>query len=273
MTQAVEDLCRAAVRLPDDAMDRPWAWGAYDEEGLRFALLLTHHELRDLAVRLVAARERGGRPFGEAERIRAQYHEAYRDLTGLLQRVGDDELDRAPAPGQWSIREAVQHMLGALYGFSAVVELGVEAHERGVEPSEPADDEFAAAKRQPAPQKDLAKGDRRGVANALFEAHRRAREAMARVGDDALEVPALFWDGAMPLRFRLHRFEAHLRQHTIQVEKTLLAIGDPASEAERLVRLIHGALAGVESAAEPGVADAARAAVAEAIAARVPALS
>lgn len=117
VTQAVEDLCRAAVRLPDQAMDRLWVWGAYDEEGLRFALLMTHHELRDLAVRLAAARERAGRPLGERERIRAQYQQAYRDLTGLLRRVRDDELDREPAPGEWAIREVVRHMLGALYGW------------------------------------------------------------------------------------------------------------------------------------------------------------
>ncbi len=65
-------------------MDRPWAWGEYDSEGLRFALLMTQHELRDLAARLETERAKTGRAPGESERIRAQYHEAYRDLTGLL---------------------------------------------------------------------------------------------------------------------------------------------------------------------------------------------
>lgn len=53
------------------------------------------------------------------------------------------------------------------------------------------------------------------------------------------------------MRFRLHRFEAHLRQHAVQVEKTLAGLGHSPSEAERLVRRLHVALAGVESA-EPG---------------------
>jgi hypothetical protein len=266
VTQAVERICRVMVRLPDEAMDRPWAWRMYDEEGLRFALLMTHHELRDLAVRLAAAR--AGSTPGESERIRAQYHEAYRDLTGLMHRVRDDELDREPAPEQWPVRQVIRHMIGALYGFSAVVQLATDAHGRGEPLREPTDDEFARAKGMPAPQDRIASGDREDVANALFAAHRRALGAMALVPDEQLGQPALFWDGEMPLRFRLHRFEAHLRQHTIQVEKTLLGIGHPATEAERLVRLVHVALAGVESLAADGVCEDERAAVARIFAER-----
>lgn len=268
VTQAVEQLCRVMVRLPDEAMDRPWAWRMYDEEGLRFALLMTQHELRDLAVRLAAARDRGGSAPGESERIRAQYHEAYRDLTGLMHRVRDDELDREPAPEQWPLRQVIRHMIGALYGFSAVVQLATDAHARGEPLREPSDEEFARAKAMPAPQERIASGDREDVANALFAAHRRALGAMGLVRDAQLERPALFWDGEMPLRFRLHRFEAHLRQHTIQVEKTLLGIGHPATEAERLVRLVHVALAGVESLASNGMCETERADAARTIAER-----
>ena len=269
VTQAVEDLVRAAVNLPDEAMDRPWAWGAYEEEGLRFALLMTHHELRDLANRLLAARDRARRPMGESERIRAQYHEAYRDLTGLLHRVSDDELDREPAPGQWPIREVLQHMIGATYGFSAVVRWALECHASGKPLDLPSREEWAHYRDVP---ERVAEGDVRAVAASLFDAHRRARAAMALVADDQLELPSRFWDGDMPLRFRLHRFEEHLRQHTIQLEKTLLGIAHPATEAERLVRLVHNALAGVESAIVPALEDAGRAAAAATIAARVAAM-
>ena len=254
-------------------MDAPWAWRMYDEEGLRFALLMTQHELRDLAVRLAAARDRAGSSPTQVERISAQYHEAYRDLTGLLHRVRDDELDREPAPGQWPLRQVVRHMLGAIYGFSAVVQLATEAHAKGSPLGEPSDEEFARAKAMPAPQDRLATGAAKDVANALFIAHQRALQAMALVPDDQLEMPALFWDGEMPLRFRLHRFEAHLRQHTIQVEKTLLGIGHPATEAERLVRLVHVALAGVESLSGAGLCEVESAAVASAIAERAGAIS
>ena len=74
----------------------------------------------------------------------------------------------------------------------------------------------------------------------------------------------------MPLRFRLHRFEEHLRQHTIQLDKTLLGIGRPPTEAHRLVRNIYNALADVEM--ERGAADDLRATLARTIAERAAAV-
>ncbi len=50
----------------------------------------------------------------------------------------------------------------------------------------------------------------------------------------------------MSLRFRMHRFDSHLRQHTIQVEKSLQRIGHIPNESQRLLRLIFFALAQVE---------------------------
>jgi hypothetical protein len=50
----------------------------------------------------------------------------------------------------------------------------------------------------------------------------------------------------MPLEFRLHRFDAHLRQHTIQAEKTVLAVMGVPSEAKQLARIVLAALAEVE---------------------------
>jgi hypothetical protein len=88
------------------------------------------------------------------------------------------------------------------------------------------------------------------VRNAFFEIHRRVLRELADVTDVELEKTAWFWDGPMPIRFRLHRFEEHLRQHTIQIDKTLALIRPP-TEAHRLVRNIYNALADVESANEP----------------------
>jgi hypothetical protein len=99
-------------------MDRPWVWREYDEEGLRFSLLMAQHELRDLAVRLAAMRPAPS----QAQRILGQYHHAYRDLTGALAGVRDDDLDRVPRDGEWPVREVILHMLGAESGFLGTVQ-------------------------------------------------------------------------------------------------------------------------------------------------------
>jgi len=271
VTQAVEALVRKTIALSDDDMGSEWKWGVYDEEGLRFALLMAHHELRDLAVRLAAAREREP---AQAARILAQYHQAYRDLSGLLASVRTDDLDRVSAEGEWPVREVCKHMLGAEYGFLAVTRLGLErALARNA--SEPSDEEWNAFRAPIAVDRDkatasIATADIEGIRNAFAEIHIRVLRELRDITDDQIEAPAWFWDGAMPLRFRLHRFEEHLRQHTIQLDKTLLGIGRPPTEAHRLVRNIYNALADVEM--ERGAADDLRATLARTIAERAAAV-
>jgi hypothetical protein len=262
VTQAVEELVRATVDLSDEDMGREWKWGDYDEEGLRFALLMTHHELRDLAVRLAARRQTAPT---QAERILAQYHQTYRDLTGALAGVRTEDLDRAPAEGEWPLRETLDHALGAEYGFLGVNRLAIERHRAG-NAAEPSESEFKEFRRAYAQPKDAVAGPIELVRNAFFEIHRRVMRELADVTDAELEKRATFWeDEPMPIRFRLHRFEEHLRQHIIQLDKTLAVIRPP-TEAHRLVRNIYNALADVETATEP--ADDLRAPVAAAISER-----
>jgi hypothetical protein len=248
VTQAVEALVRATVDLSDAEMDRAWVWREYDEEGLRFALLMAQHELRDLAVRLAAMRP--AQP-SQTQRILGQYHYAYRDLTGALAGLRDDDLDRVPAEGEWPVREVILHMLGADSGF-----LGTVQYARA--PDRPADEE-KAGDRWPAWRKEhgytapgAVPGGIADVRNTMFEMHRRVLRELADLSDADLDRPAGFWDGVKPIRFRLHRFEAHYVQHTIQIDKTLLAIGRGPSEARRLVRVLYRDLAAVEMLSSDG---------------------
>ena len=266
VTQAVEDLVRATVHLSDEDMGREWKWGVYDEEGLRFALLMTHHELRDLAVQL-ASRTRT-QP-SQAQRILAQYHQTYRDLTGLLAGVRTEDLDRAPAEGEWPLREALKHMIGAEHGFLAVNRFAL-VHHRAGKHEEPPEEEWPLFRKDYAAPKDAVDGTIENVRNAFFAIHRRVLTELDDITNAELEQDAWFWDGAMPIRFRLHRFEEHLRQHTIQLDKTLAAIRPP-TEAHRLVRNIYNALADVESSDEP--ADDLRAKTAATISGRAAAIA
>jgi hypothetical protein len=242
VTQAVEALVRATVDLSDAEMGRPWVWREYDDEGLRFVLLLTQHELRDLAVRLAAMRPA---PPSQAQRILGQYHHAYRDLTGALAGLRDDDLDRVPAEGQWPLREVIAHVRGAEYGFLGTVQYALA-------PDRPRD-EREAEQRWDAWRDDhkyrapkTLDGDLAAVRGALFDIHRRVLVELDGLPDEALERGATFWDGEKPIRFRMHRFEAHMIQHTIQVDKTLEGIGRGPTEARRLVRVLYRDLAAVE---------------------------
>jgi hypothetical protein len=271
VTQAVEELVRATVGMSDADMGREWKWGVYDEEGLRFALLMTHHELRDLAVRLAA---RAQSAPTQANRILAQYHQTYRDLTGVVAGVRAEDLDRAPAEGEWPLREALIHMIGAEHGFLSVSKIALDRHRAG-KPDEPSDEEWSTARAPYAEARKASEdavrgGDLAQIRDAFAAIHIRVLREFADISDEEIELPAWFWDGAMPIRFRLHRFEEHLRQHTIQLDKTLAVIRPP-TEAHRLIRNIYNALADMETADEP--AESLRTAVADVIADRASAIN
>ena len=242
-TQAVERLVRASVHLSDADLARPWAWKEYDEEGIRFALLMAHHELRDLAATLEDERARSDTPLTLAQRILGEYHDAYRDLTGALAGIGDDELDTAPAEGEWPVRQIVEHMLGAESGFrtSMVLALRIRRASQQRSATDAEIDELNV------PEK--VEGDKRAVLDGLFRSHVRILRELGDVRDDELDTPSEFWEATKyPVRFRLHRLEEHMRQHTVQVDRALAGIGHPPTEAERLVRLLYQAVGRVEAA-------------------------
>ena len=263
VTDAVEQLARAMVDRSDEELGAAWAWGAYDEEGLRFALLQSHHELRDLGVRLAAVRA----PRTQAQGILAQHHEAYRDLTAVLAVVRSDDLDTAPAAGEWPAREVLDHLFRAEHGFLARLRYAIER----ANPERWSDEEearFVAYRTERYPVAgDALAGPIETIRARWADLHVRVLTELDGITDDQLAVRTWFWDGAMPVRFRLHRFEEHLRQHTIQLDKTLAGIGRSPTEAHRLVRNLFNALAAVET--ERAAADDLRARCARVIAERV----
>ncbi|MGD9146897.1 MAG: DinB family protein [Anaerolineae bacterium] len=259
--RAVGQFAAVTQGVADPELDREWAWGAYDSEGVRFAFFRTYEDLRDLAARMAAERSTGGPAVSSAQRILAQYHSAYRDLEAALLSNGPDESEpaligaaqatQAPAEGEWPVRQVVAHITSAELGFYGVVKYALERHRSGDgRPAEIPDEAW-----------DDLVGETEESFHALMEEsldslrayhaalHQRVLYEFASIGDEELALPSMYWEGAeLSLRFRLHRFDSHLRQHTVQVDKTLVKIGQPPNEAKRLLRLIYGALAEAEGA-------------------------
>jgi uncharacterized damage-inducible protein DinB len=167
---------------------------------------MSQHELRDLAVRLAAMRPA---PPSHAQRILGQYHHACRDLTGALAGLFDEDLDRIPREGEWPLRDVLEHMHGAKYGFLSVIQYEL-ARDRPRDPKE-ADERVSAWRddhgyRAPA----TLDGGVAAVRNALYAIRRRVLRELGGLSDAELERNAVFWNGEKPIRFRLHRFEAHM---------------------------------------------------------------
>lgn len=251
LAAAVATLAAAAQPLSDADLGQPYRWLAHNE-GSRFALIGAMHELRALAVRLAAERRRAGPPLSRAHHALAQYHAAYCDLAAVLLGVSDAEYDASPAPGEWPLRYVYSHMVGAERNFFALVHYGArrQREDGDLAPTLPdgeADRLFGPFTETFLPL--MESGTRQQVAGFHAMIHDRALAEFAGLDDDTLDGPSIWWEGeSYTLEYRLHRFEAHLRQHTIQAERTLDQLGRPANEARRLIRLLYGALAEVEGA-------------------------
>ncbi len=186
-TQAVERLVKASVHLSDADLDRTYAWEEYGEDGLRFALLAAHLQLRETTATVAAARLGAGKPFTEAQRILAQVHEAYRDLTGALAGTAEAELDAAPPNAQWPLRQVLKHALETESGFLAAIELALEAVRSG----RPSVKDVAAFKAKRRPPEDPS-GTRADALNALFRSHIAILRALDGVIDTELATPSWF---------------------------------------------------------------------------------
>ena len=248
--QVVARLAELTQGFSDADLEQPWAWRAHDE-GVRFALIGSYHELRELAVALAHQRTQDGPPVSRAQRALGQYLAAYRDLQAVLLGVTDEDYDREPAAGEWPLRYVVGHTAGTQRHFFALVHYGL-ARQRDGQDRPP---------RLPEGETDRITGsyddfvdiiENQGMDDmlAFYEnLHQRSLREFADVTDEELAGPSLWWEGEeYSLEYRLHRFDAHLRQHTIQVEKTLAILVRPLTEARRLLRLIYNALAEVEAA-------------------------
>jgi len=224
---AFDGALRRLARLSDTDLERAWTWPGKGLADLRNAFFFLLMEEQDA---LVSA----STPTNEADRILVLAQRAFGDLRGLLLSVPDALLDREGAPGEWSIRKAMEHAIQVERSYRANTQHALLRHD-----GEPLT--LPAERRPKADPADTA-GDAAAIVAAL--ARRRAETDATLAGTDAdrLSRPSQ-WSAtdtpfAVDVRFRLHRFAAHLVEHTQQVEKSLRQLGQVETDAQAYVRQI-----------------------------------
>jgi hypothetical protein len=249
LIQAVEKFAAITHQLPDEDLELEWSWRAY-HEGVRFAFFRTYEELRELAAALITERTTRGKPITTAQHALAQYHAAYRDLQAVLIGLEGSIIDAVPAKGEWPLRMILGHMIAAEREFFARIYHAVERFRLGndelVEMSAQEVAEFVG------PFEEFERTMNRlsipGIMAYYDNLHKRVLRELTGIRGLELEAPSLWWEELpITVEFRLHRLDSHLRQHTIQIEKSLDALGRTPTEAKRLLRLIYAALSDVDA--------------------------
>jgi hypothetical protein len=247
---AVESFDRRLRSIDDRSLEAFWAWEAYDEEGVRFGILRTTEEVADAAVEIAARRAEAGASPSRAERILGRYLVAWRELWSVADRA-DPAIDTPPLEGEWPLRTILDHLVEAELGFLVTIRNGLDHLRAGTPPRLPGSDEQWLTLAEV--DEDEWRAAFEGSLDDIRAFHRASRDRIVArfAGLTVAELAATspFWDGERPNRFRLGRFESHLRQHTIQAEKAVQATIGAPREVERLLRLLARATGDVEAAA------------------------
>ena len=245
LRNAVESFAHLFLPLTEKELEREWKWKDHDEEGIRFACFVTLQELRLLAVTLSTLHS----PLTPAQHILSQYHAAYLDLQAAVLGLSDEDAEKIPGEGEWQVNKVYAHILGADFGFSAVVRYALELHRSGKWTTDPIpESEYPRLY-------SISEEDYDMLMNAPLSEkltyhhnlHQHIVNEFSSITDQELDLPSTFWEETrFPIQHRLHRYEAHFMQHTIQIDKALVAIGKPPTETQRLIRKIYAALAEAE---------------------------
>jgi hypothetical protein len=220
VTIAFLQAMRTLARLPDRLMAEPWEWAGHVGGPL---------QVRDALYRALeaeyTAQARAPAPPTETGRILGLAQQAFGDLCGMLAGLTDDLLDVSPESDEWSLREVLAHILLVERRYAAQVEYAARRTD-----AEPVYRDLAL---------NLSDTDRAGGVTAWIERLAAARDESDRACDlpgTALERPTRWAGYEVDIRFRLHRFAAHLVEHTVQCEKVLESVAPPSGEAGRIVR-------------------------------------
>ena len=222
--------------IPDGRLDGPWRWRPTDEDDmeLRYGFYAIHEELERAIGAIAVGRAGRADEIGPAVPALGAMAEARWDLHGVLASLPDETWDADPGGGEWTIRQTMGHILGGQLSYSwynawylshpVAVGAAVRPNEDQL-PPEPTEDE-------------LAMGSPATVAARLDSIVDASAAAVAALDGSSLDLGAR-WSGLpVSIGFRLGRYGSHIREHTIQVDKTLAMLGREPTEVERLVRLI-----------------------------------
>jgi len=239
---AIEAAGRALLAVPDGArLEAVWPWpGSTSEVEVRYGFYRIFELLEAARAAAVSALVRSAALPAPGGRLGSAATVARWSLHGLLLPLTDAELDADPGNREWTVRQTLGHMLQSqqFYGSFTAWWLTQAPTPAAIPPVDltyavPSEDELSAG----------SMSEVRARLDSLLDL------AMARLGgldETQVAVPARWSGGEVTVGFRIVRWASHIREHTIQVEKTYVMLDRPMTEVERLVRLIFEAYGRLE---------------------------
>jgi hypothetical protein len=230
----------ALRRVPDPSLTQPWAWKGGSEEEIRYGFYRIGEAFELAGIDADSQLRSAGQPRGRAADLIAPATAARWDLQGVLIGLDDAAWDADPGGDEWTIRQTVGHIIESqrYYGVGSAwwQAQGYRADDPRLPPVTP----DAVYEGLPSEEAEGA-GSPAELRDRLDVVLDRATERLAGLPEDRLAVGARWSGFAIDIGFRLGRWSSHIREHTVQVEKTLLMLDRHPTEVDRLVRLVMAA--------------------------------
>jgi len=233
--------------IADAGLTRPWSWIGGSEEELRYGFYRISEAFELAGIEAAAALRAAGTERGRAADRIAPATAARWGLQGLLITIPDAAWDADPGGDEWTIRQAVGHVIESQRYYGAATAWWSSQGYRPEDPELPATtpEEVYAALPSEAAETE---GTPAALRDRIDEVVDRSCEALAGLPEDCLGFGTRWSGFAVDIGFRIGRWSSHLREHTIQVEKTLVMLGHQPGEVDRLVRLLLASWGQAEAA-------------------------
>jgi hypothetical protein len=226
--------------IPDASLANPWRWKGGSEEELRYGFYRIGEVFERAGIDAEAAIRRAGLERGRAADIVAPATAVRWDLQGLLLPLADATWDADPGGGEWTIRQTLGHVIAGQRGYAAIGAWWQDRAYRADDPDLPAHASESISDELPSEEVE-AEGTPAEIRDRLDAVLDRSTERLAGLPADRLAFGARWSGFAVDVGFRMGRWSSHIREHTIQVEKTLAMLDLRPTEVDRLVRLVLAA--------------------------------
>jgi hypothetical protein len=252
---AVESAAADYLSIPDSALQKVWLFRGIDpEDGVRYGLYRGAETIEVADAELEAALS-GARPRGPGAIRSAPATIARWALQGKLATLEDALLDKVPRAAEWTVRQALDHVIGGQRGYGVFTRWWLRQPLGATRPDRIDAETDAVLEREMPADGASATGAIAEVRAALDAALDEWGLRVAGLDDAALAASAT-WSGVpVDIDFRLGRWASHIREHTLQIDKTLDWLGHVPSEPARIVRDLYATWGRLEARIFPVAPD------------------
>ena len=230
--------------VKDSSLEKEWMWRATSPSHVRNGFFRQYEALEDTRARIGSMVAGAVAIQAPARPLAGSTTAARWDLHGLLAPLTSEDLDRGTGNDEWTLRQTLAHIVNGQRAYFWYTSWWLARSDADDFPPRVPED---VAKEFPEEGSD-GEGSLNDTRQRLDEVVDLSAGTLGLASEDELAARARFAGLPVDVRFRINRWSSHMREHTIQVEKTLGFINRPTTEVDRLLRMVAGAYGRLEEA-------------------------